>query len=191
MLANADWTFTWNAENRLAAAEKSNQKLEFTYDYMGRRVEKKVYTGSSGNWTLAKHQRFIYDGYKLIEELDGANSNAILRKYAWSGETILSVYDAGNTATYHYFTDANKNVGQLIDNSGNIVAAYEYSPFGQITSKTGTYADINPFRFSSEYYDKETELVYYNYRYYSPILGRWIKDDPINLRLAPKVGEIE
>ena len=39
--------------------------------------------------------------------------------------------------------------------------------------------DENPFRFSSEYYDDETGLVYYNYRYYSPRLGRWTKRDPI------------
>jgi RHS repeat-associated protein len=40
-------------------------------------------------------------------------------------------------------------------------------------------AQINPFRFSSEFHDDETGLVYYNYRYYSPELGRWTKRDPI------------
>jgi RHS repeat-associated protein len=34
------------------------------------------------------------------------------------------------------------------------------------------------FRFSSEYNDSETGLVYYGYRYYSPELGRWINRDP-------------
>ena len=37
----------------------------------------------------------------------------------------------------------------------------------------------NPFRFSLEYFDEETELVYYNFRYYSPELGRWLSRDPI------------
>ena len=40
-------------------------------------------------------------------------------------------------------------------------------------------AEINPFRFSSEFYDDETGLVYYNYRYYNPNLGRWTKRDSI------------
>ena len=35
------------------------------------------------------------------------------------------------------------------------------------------------FRFSSEYFDSETALVYYNNRYYSPQLGRWLSRDPI------------
>jgi len=42
-------------------------------------------------------------------------------------------------------------------------------------------ADVgkSPFRFSSEHLDSETNLVYYNYRYYSPELGRWLSRDPI------------
>jgi YD repeat-containing protein len=36
------WSFAHNAENRIISMETSTQKLEFTYDYMGRMVEKKV-----------------------------------------------------------------------------------------------------------------------------------------------------
>ena len=68
----------------------------------------------------------------------------------------------------------------LLDAEGNRVAEYAYSPFGQILHMEGSMAEINPLRFSSEYYDDETELIYYNYRYFSPKLGRWIKRDPIN-----------
>jgi RHS repeat-associated protein len=56
---------------------------------------------------------------------------------------------------------------------------YEYSPFGKITKKTGTLQDDFEYRFSSEIFDIETELVYYNFRYYSPELGRWLSRDPI------------
>ena len=38
---------------------------------------------------------------------------------------------------------------------------------------------MNPFRFSSEHYDSELDLVYYNYRHYSPSLGRFLSRDPI------------
>ena len=34
----------------------------------------------------------------------------------------------------------------------------------------GELAEVNPFRFSSEYHDDETSLVYYN-----PLLGKWTK----------------
>jgi RHS repeat-associated protein len=39
--------------------------------------------------------------------------------------------------------------------------------------------DSFDFRFSSEYLDPETGLVYYGFRYYSPELGRWMSRDPI------------
>ena len=53
-LGATQWTFTWDAENRLIAAESpaGATRLEFKYDYMSRRVEKKVYSGSTGNWIV-------------------------------------------------------------------------------------------------------------------------------------------
>jgi RHS repeat-associated protein len=38
------------------------------------------------------------------------------------------------------------------------------------------------YRFSSEVFDNETGLVYYNYRYFSPELGRWLSRDSIGER---------
>ena len=87
---------------------------------------------------------------------------------------------SADNATYYYQIDGNKNVTELTDASGAVVAHYEYSPFGAVVTAIGTYAEDNPFRFSSEYYDPESSLVYYNYRYYSPNLGRWLKPDPID-----------
>jgi RHS repeat-associated protein len=41
-------------------------------------------------------------------------------------------------------------------------------------------AKANPFLFSTKYYDWETGLYYYGYRYYDPSTGRWLSRDPIN-----------
>ena len=147
---------------------------------MGRRIFKKVYSGE----TLEKHLSFVYDGYKLIEERNALANNAAVRNYVWQPEALdrdvpLTVYDVASEKTYYYHTDANKNVTELSDENGGIVAHYEYSPFGSLTKVSGDYADSNPFRFSSEYFDEETGLIYYNYRYYNPELGRWISRDPI------------
>jgi RHS repeat-associated protein len=85
--------------------------------------------------------------------------------------------DVVTEKNYTYTLDANKNVSDLTDVQGNVVAHYEYSPFGTHVA-TGSYTG-NPFRFSSEVFDSETGLIYYNYRYYNPNLGRWINRDPI------------
>jgi len=119
-----------------------------------------------------------------IDRLSSLNGNTVLRRYSWQPAAVgldvpISVYDAAANASYSYATDANKNVSDLTDANGNVVAHYEYSPFGQQTKVTGTYASSNPFRFSSEYYDAETGLVYYNHRYYYAKLGRWLSRDSI------------
>ena len=177
MLTNGDWTYTWNAENRMVTATNGTTTLEFKYDYQGRRVEKKVYSGSAGNWTLDEHKRFVYDNYEQIEELDALNSNAIAKKRIWSNGKIIA--DIHGVNTYYALGDANKNITEYVDGSGTVQAHYEYSPFGKITASNGAMDDDFEYRFSSEYLDSETNLVYYNYRYYSPELGRWTKRDMI------------
>ena len=144
---------------------------------MGRRVEKKVYTGSVGNWTLGKHLKFVYDGFLQIEELDGASSDAVLKKRIWGNNKIIA--DIHGSSTYYALGDANKNISEYIDATGTVQAHYEFSPFGKITSQTGTLQNDFDFRFSSEYLDTETGMVYYNFRYYIPELGRWLNRDPI------------
>ena len=180
ILTQDGWMQVWDGENRLVEMEKDELKLQFSYDYMGRRISKKVYE----NDVLIKHILFVYNGYKLIEELDELNENSSLRRYCWQPQDLgadvpLSVYDVVNNATYFYITDANKNVCELTDSIGNVIAHYEYSPFGVQIKAIGSYATTNPFRFSSEYFDSETNLTYYNYRYYSSALGRWFSRDPV------------
>ncbi len=170
MLSHDGWTFTWNAQDRLVSATKGTTRLEFNYDYLGRRFEKKVYE----NNTLTKHQLFVYDGFKQIAEYDALNANALANTYVWQ-PVGLDVPLLRNGQEF-CVSDANKNIVALIGTSGQVTDSYLYDPFGNCVH-TGT--STNPFRFSSEYHDDETDLVYYNYRYYSPILGRWLSRDPL------------
>lgn len=183
MLTTGDgWTYAWNGENRLVRAEKDGTVVEMNYDYVGRRFEKKVYVNSEAGTpgTLQHHYKYVYDGYKLVELYD---NDTLLVSFTWQPESVggldvpVSMTYAGNT--YSYVTDGNKNVTALLDAAGFRVAGYTYGPFGQVLSMDGALAEVNPFRFSSEFHDDETGLVYYNYRYYSPSLGRWTKRDPI------------
>jgi RHS repeat-associated protein len=183
-LSTGAWTATWNCENRMVAIERGTGilpvRLEFAYDYMGRRVEKMVYSGSPGNWTLDSHLRFVYNGYRLAQTLDALSdpANAIVQEFAWSLDDELRLVRDGEDI-YFVHHDANRNVTELTDATGTLAAHYEYAPFGKLTAQSGPYATTNPFRFSSEYFDAETGLVYYNFRYYSPELGRWMSRDPI------------
>lgn len=185
MLTTGDgWLYTWNGENRLIRAENSDTLVEMAYDYMGRRVEKKV--SSKGllsfyNWNVDKHYKFVYDGYKIIAVYDGLNDNTLVQTFTWqesvSSDIPISMTYDGNV--YYYIADGNKNITALVDVDGNRVASYSYEPFGQSCKMEGSIAIVNPFRFSSEYTDEEINLIYYNYRYYNPRLGRWLSRDPL------------
>jgi len=75
--------------------------------------------------------------------------------------------------------DGNGNVTGLVDgSSGEVKAAYEYDPYGQILRATGDYAKENPFRFSTKWQDA-TGLHYYGLRYYNADTGRFQNRDPI------------
>ena len=55
----------------------------------------------------------------------------------------------------------------------------KHDDFGRTISQSGPLADFFRIRFSSKYYDPETGLYYYGYRFYSPALMRWLNRDPI------------
>ena len=100
------------------------------------------------------------------------------------GGLLAMTRDTGaSTDTYLYGFDGNGNVVHLQDASdASVVAAYQYSPFGQVTSATGSMAAVNPVRWSTKPTDDETGLVNYELRDYSPRMGRWAKRDPIGER---------
>jgi RHS repeat-associated protein len=88
--------------------------------------------------------------------------------------------NAGSGGVHFPAYDLNGNVMGLVNaTNGNISAKYEYGPFGEVFCSVGDMAKVNPFQFSTQYTDTETDLLYYGYRYYSPVLGRWLSRDPI------------
>jgi RHS repeat-associated protein len=78
-----------------------------------------------------------------------------------------------------YTYDGNKNVSEVISDEGDVSAHYEYAPFGALMKVMGECAFCNPWRFSSEFTDDSLQLVYYNYRHYDLLSGRWLSRDPI------------
>jgi RHS repeat-associated protein len=79
--------------------------------------------------------------------------------------------------TFHY--DSNGNVILLTDTQGRESARYAYDAFGKTLTATGPAARGNRYRFSTKPVEVESGLVYYGYRYYDPVTGRWPSRDPI------------
>ena len=178
MTQYGDWTYTYDAENRLVGALNGNTRLEYIYDALGRRVAKKTYQ----NNTLTKHQRFIYNGLKLLRICDanyGFIPNFTFLWQPFGPDVPLAMWKYSDNTLFAYLVDANKNVLGLYVPSGTRVATYLYGPFGQKLSESGNAASLNPIQFSSEQFDADLNLVYYNFRYYFPAIGKWLTKDPI------------
>jgi RHS repeat-associated protein len=173
-----------------AAPLAAKLRLEFVYDYMGRRIQKKVYGWNvgTGTYLLQSTTKFVYDGWNLTAELDGTYST--VRSYLWGQDISDSLQGAGGISgllmtteagtSYVVGYDGSGNVAVLVNTgAGTIAASYEYDSFGNILKATGTYAGKNPFKFSTRYTDSESGLVYFGYRYFNPSMGNWLSRDPM------------
>lgn len=207
LLSDSTWTYTWNGANRLIGMEpigtpaEGDHKLTFTYDGLGRRVSKTVETWNqtTENWETDESVAFVYDGWNLIAEVQTFTPSdlptfILLTSYTWGLDLSASLQGAGgvggllavtesegsNDSTYMPSYDLNGNVMGYFDTSTEtLVAEYEYGPFGELIRATGSKKDEFNFRFSTKYQDAETGLLYYGFRYYDPVTGRWPSRDPI------------
>ena len=170
------WDVVYNAENRPVSftSTESNTVVECAYDYMGRRCFKKV----TVNGTETLHQRYIYRGYLQIACCDLTRSNHPALWYiTWdptqpTATRPLAIQKDGTWYTYGW--DLTKNICELYSTGGSMATSYAYTPFGKVTS-TGSITQ--PILWSSEYYDDELGMVYYNYRHYNSLVGRWARQD--------------
>ena len=187
MLSDGNLLFAYDSNNRLKTVSSNGVVLVANfYDAKSRRVKK-----VTPNATTI----FIYDDWNLIEErVAYANGTISTIKYYWGKDLSGTLQGAGGVGGLLYITVSNSNsplqlyipcydnngsITKYVDANGNVVASYTYNAFGKLISKSGSLADIFRHRFSTKYFDVETGLYYYDYRFYHPALMRWLNRDPI------------
>jgi RHS repeat-associated protein len=182
MLTNGVWSYTWDSANRLRTVASNGVLLvENRYDALSRRVQK---------ITSDATHTYFYDGWNLLEErIAHTDGTSEVISYIWGKDLSGKLQGAGgvggllavslNGALYLPLYDNYGNITAYADENGTTVALYTYDAFGRTISSTGLLADIFRHRFSTKYYDIETGLYYYGYRFYAPELMRWINRDPM------------
>ena len=189
LLSYNGWTFSWNGENQLIQASNATMIVAFKYDHQGRRFEKTV---NATNTT-----RFVYDDWAMISEISNQNSSITTNSYVYGLDLSQSLQGAGGVGgllcvvskaqslepkAFFPCYDANGNVTDYVSTNGTVVAHFEYDAFGNTTSESiaqGLMPNAFSCRFSTKYFDSETSLYYYGFRYYNPEMGRWLSRDPI------------
>ena len=157
--STGEWAVEYNGENRPVRWTRNADGLVITmsYDRMGRRVTK-------------GGERFVYDNYLNIgQTIWDPTEPVATRPLVWLGEDGLA----------YFFHDGNKNVVDFVPTGVTPSAChYVYTPFGSISKIDGDYTTITPWCFSCEFLEHELGTVYYNYRGYLPLNGRWSSWEP-------------
>ena len=183
----------YDAENRAVLFRDSNNSplISCQYDAYGRRFRKNTYSGN----TIVKQTCFLYAGTNLIAEFDQTDPcfpNFVLNNiFFWdptqpiATRTLATIIyyheeDSFSQSLYYYTHDLTKNVWNITTADGYSGDSFHYDAFGTLLQDHG--ADRLHFLFSNEYYDTETGLYYYLFRYYNPFDGRWLSKDPIGER---------
>ena len=206
LLRDGAFCYAYDAENRMIRATSLGQtngaiRILNAYDSQNRCVKKTVQRYHApdamppmpppqGEWDDVETHVYFYDDWNLVKEtVQRSNGSTIQRTYIWGKDLSGTLQGAGGVGgilavsiddvPYFPCYDHNGNVTHYLDSSGATVAAYAYDAFGRTLSATGPLADAFHHRFSTKYFDPETGLYYYGYRFYSPSLMRWLNRDPI------------
>ena len=184
--SHSNWSYSYDALDRLISMAKPGLKLTFSYDSQHRRLAKKIERANCKPQTIF----YLYDGDNEI----GAISDGKLIEFR-----VLGATDAAEIgASVLLFLDSQYYI-PLHDLFGNISIllplkrAYSgthaiYSAFGasRTYNRKGILKDEkSPWTYQSKREDKETGLIYFGRRFYDPHSLSFINPDPKGLAFIP------
>ena len=91
------WTYQWDGENRLVSMWMTNTiagiaasnvvKLDFAYDFIGRRIQKMVSTWNGSGYVSQSTNWFIYDNWNLVAASihNGHSNSRLYGEVIWEG----------------------------------------------------------------------------------------------------------
>jgi len=171
---------SYDAENRQTAAGTNS----YLYDGAGQCVSK---TTGAGQTT------FVYDAFGQLAA-EYAGGTVWKKDYVRAGGQIAAIENAsGAPCTTCYLSyDFLGSVRMVTDQSANVIARQDYAPFGQEiqagvgprTSLWGASDNVNQ-KFTGQERDGETNLDFFQARYLSSGLGRFMRSDPGNAGADP------
>ena len=178
--------FTWNIHNELIGATNANgDTAQYQYDALGRRTKR---TETIGGVPISTW--FLTNGWNVELEYE---FGAYARRLTWGQDLSGSLQGAGGVGGLVMFEelppgggapipsfptyDGNANITAWVNASGTVISRQRYDAFGNIIEQTGTAP--SRYGFSTKPIELVTGFLYYGYRYYDSITGRWPSRDPI------------
>ena len=113
--------------------------------------------------------QFVYHRGELLYERSEENQTSY-----YIGGGIEASQNCGKIHYYHQ--DEQLSTVLITDDAGNIQNHYQYDAFGQELGNAERIS--NRIRYTGQQYDVQTEQYYLRARYYNPVLGRFMQEDP-------------
>lgn len=158
-------------------------KLELIYDFLGRLVKhSSSKTGSDipGNWHMVRD----FNGNVLAAYHNGVLQYWNLHGLGLIGRKHVQYLDPEqknkNLINYFYLKDHLGSVRTVIDNRGNVKKRFDYFPYGAVKEESGENTPLLFERHANQPYDKKQNLAYFGVRIYDPLLGRWMRPEPLS-----------
>jgi RHS repeat-associated protein len=171
----SDYRFHWNALGQMDSMQVFNGagarlgSVSYAYDGLGRRVRKTGPTGDVG---------FVYDGQQVALEVN-PSTGAVTTRYAYYPGIDQPAYLVRDGKRYHYLRDHQGSITALVDSTGTPVNRYRYGPYG--APELRQEAVPQRFAYTGREFEPEYGMYYYRARYYDPMAGRFMSEDPIGL----------
>ncbi|XP_050089070.1 uncharacterized protein LOC126573180 [Anopheles aquasalis] len=170
-------------------AMTDGRRILFDYNVRGQRLSKRCYDRSG---TLTRKKYYVRDvhGKPLIEYeamYDGLKSAPQVRAtiFIYADDRLIGFMR--NDQFYSVSLDHEGSV-RLVVRNGEVVAAYDYLPYGELLRSYGEDPDGQlDYRFTGKEWDDETGLYDFHARLYDPELGRFYQMDPKEQYASPYV----
>lgn len=181
-------TFTYDYHNQMIEFRVSATGITagYTYDALGRRIEKVVNDGINSDTT-----RFFYNDWQECEEQDETGKTQATYVYGLYIDEVLNmqrdVDKNGAAEDYFYYGDDLHNVMAVTNSVGAIVERYEYQDYGglELFNASGTHIAKsiveNSLLYTGRRFDSETDFYYYRTRYLDTETGRFTSRDLIGI----------
>jgi len=152
---DSEFTYEYNSANRLERVLKDGEVVEqYWYDADGIRI-KKVANGTTTYYPFDHYE--VDDGEATSYYF--ANSERVAKK--------------NSTGTFFYHQDHLGSTSVMTDSEGELVEKTQYAPFGAVLS-----GGSERYGYTGQESDA-TGLMYYNARYYDPVLQRFMEADTL------------
>ncbi|MFD8624586.1 RHS repeat-associated core domain-containing protein [Streptomyces hygroscopicus] len=161
-----------------------NQRVELVYDSDRQRAVK-LHEDAAGTALTARLYVRGSDAASLFEAVR-TPSGTKAQQYVYGPEGLTALLSGAKR--YTVVRDHLGSPRQVVDETGAVVAAYDYTPFGATITRPGSaQPDVLVYRYTGQEWDPETGLYNYRARLYDPVLGRYYAADPAARGSSPYV----